>query len=63
MAILAGNGQSGLVSAEVMRVSASMPSASVTAEASTRGCDAIARVGRNSSQSGGKVEAAPVPCN
>ena len=35
MVILAGNGQSGLVSAEVMRVSASMPSVTVTAEAST----------------------------
>ena len=63
MTILAGNGQSGLVSTDVMRVSASMPSASVTAEASTRGCAAIARVGRNSSQSGGNVEPAPVPCS
>ena len=63
MSILAGNGQSGLVSAEVMRVSASMPSVTVTAEASTRGCTAIARVGLSSSQSGGKVEPAPVPCS
>ena len=31
MVIVAGNGQSGLVSAGVMRVSASMPSVSVTA--------------------------------
>ena len=40
-----------------------MPSVSVTAEASTRGCAAIARVGRNSSQSGGSDDAAPVPCS
>ena len=63
MTIFGGNGQSGLVCAEVMRVSASMPSVTVTAEASTRGCAAMARVGRNSSQSGGSVEAAPVPCS
>ena len=35
MEILSGNGQSGLVCAEVMRVSASMPSVTVTADAST----------------------------
>ena len=46
-----------------MRVSASMPSVTVTAEASTWGCTAIARVGLSSSQSGGKVEPAPVPCS
>jgi hypothetical protein len=63
MVILAGNGQSGLVCTEVMRVSASMPSASVTAEASTRGCAAIARVGRSSSQSAGSDAAVPVPCS
>ena len=63
MVILAGNGQSGLVCTEVMRVSASTPSVSVTAEASTRGCAAIARVGRSSSQSAGSEEAAPVPCS
>ena len=63
MSILAGNGQLGLVSAEVMRVSASMPSVTVTAEASTLGCIAIARFGLSSSQSGGKVEPAPVPCS
>ncbi len=62
MAIVAGNGQSGLVSISVTRVSASMPSVSVTADASTRGCAAIARVGRSSSQSGG-TEVAPVPCS
>jgi hypothetical protein len=53
MEIFSGNGQSGVVCAEVMRVSASRPSVSVTAEASTRGCAAMARVGRSSSQSGG----------
>ena len=63
MAMVAGNGQVGLVSAGVMRVSASMPSVSVTAEASTRGCAAIARVGRSSSHSAGIVEPAPVPCS
>ena len=63
MASVAGNGQSGLVCAGVMRVSASMPSVSVTAEASTRGCAAIARVGFSSSQSDGSDEAAPVPCS
>ena len=63
MEIFSGNGQSGLVCVEVMRVSASMPSVSVTAEASTRGCAAIARVGRNSSQSAGSEEAAPAPCS
>ena len=47
---VAGNGHSGLVSFGTMRVSASTPTTSVTASASTRGCAAIARVGRNSSQ-------------
>ena len=63
MVMVAGNGQAGLVSAGVMRVSASMPSVSVTAEASTRGCAAIARVGRSSSHSAGIVEPALVPCS
>ena len=63
MAMVAGNGQTGLVSAGVTRVSASMPSVSVTAEASTRGCAAIARVGRTSSHSGGIVEPALAPCS
>jgi len=53
----------GLVGVSVMRVSASMPSVSVTADASTRGCAAIARIGRSSSQSGGIVPVAPVPCS
>src|SRR6266849_8767931 len=43
--ILSGHGQSGLVSVGVMRVSASIPMVSVTAEASTRGCAAMARIG------------------
>ena len=46
-----------------MRVSASIPSVSVTAEASTRGCAAIARVGLNSSHSAGIEAVAPVPCS
>ena len=46
-----------------MRVSASMPSVSVTADASTCGCAAIARVGRSSSHSGGSDEETPVPCS
>ena len=62
MEIFSGNGQSGLVCVGVMRVSASMPSVSVTAEASTRGCAAMARVGRSSSHSAGNEEAAPPPC-
>jgi len=61
--IFSGNGQSGLVCVEVIRVSASMPTVSVTADASTCGCAAIARVGRSSSQSAGSVEAAPAPCS
>jgi hypothetical protein len=52
-----------LVSAGVMRVSASMPSVSVRFEASMRGCAAIARIGRNSSHSVGIVEPAVVPCS
>jgi len=63
MTMVAGNGHSGLVCAGVMRVSASMPSVTVTPAASTRGCAAMARVGRSSSQSGGEDEAAPVPCS
>ena len=63
MVMVAGNGQFGLVCTGVMRVSASMPSVSVTAEASTRGCAAIARVGRSSSHSAGSDEVAPVPCS
>ena len=63
MVMVAGNGQAGLVSTGVMRVSASMPSVSVTADASTRGWAAIARVGRSSSHSAGNVELAPVPCS
>ena len=63
MAMVAGNGQDGLVSAGVMRVSASMPSVSVRFEASMRGCAAIARIGRNSSHSVGIVEPAVVPCS
>ena len=63
MVMVAGNGQFGLVSTGVMRVSASMPSVSVSACASTRGWAAIARVGRNSSHSAGSDEPAPVPCS
>src|SRR5262245_11663287 len=61
MVSVAGNGQSGLVSAGVMRVSASRPIVSVIAEESTRGCAAIARVGFSSSHSGGRPEPL-VPC-
>ena len=61
--MVAGNGQTGLVSTGVTRVSASMPSVSVTADASTRGWAAIARVGRNSSHSARSVELGPVPCS
>ncbi len=61
--MVAGNGQFGLVCTGVMRVSASMPSVSVTAEASTLGWAAIARVGRSSSHSAGSDEVAPVPCS
>ena len=46
-----------------MRVSASMPSVSVTAEASTRGCTAIARVGLQLQPERRQVEPAPVPCS
>ena len=63
MVIFSGNGQSGLVSVEVMRVSASMPIVSVTADASTLGWAAIARVGRSSSQSVGGDPGAPPPCS
>ena len=47
---LAGNGQLGLFSFAMMRLSACTPRVSVSASASTRGCAANARVGRNSSQ-------------
>src|SRR6516164_9241648 len=56
--ILSGKGQSGLVSLGVMRVSASIPMVSVSAEASTRGCAAMARVGFTSSQNMGDDEVA-----
>ena len=63
MVILSGNGQSGLVSVGVMRVSASMPIVRVTAEPSTCGCAAMARVGLSSSQSAGSDAVGPVPCS
>ena len=63
IAMVAGNGQLGLVSTGVMRVSASMPSVRISACASTRGWAAIARVGRSSSHSAGSDELAPVPCS
>src|SRR4029077_6278249 len=61
--ILSGNGQSGLVWVAVTRVSASMPSQSVTARAATRGCAAIARTGFISSHSGGSAAEDPAPCS
>jgi len=61
--IFSGNGQSGVVCVGVMRVSAWMPSISVTALASTFGCAAIARVGLSSSHSSGNDEFVPVPCS
>jgi len=61
--IFSGNGQSGLVSFGVMRVSAWMPSISVTALASIFGCAAMARVGFSSSHSSGNDEFVPVPCS
>src|SRR5579859_1947191 len=53
-----GNGHIGVVSFGVMRVSASMPRVIMIVVALTLGCTATARVGRNSSHSGG-AEALP----
>jgi len=53
---LSGNGHIGVVCFGVMRVSASMPSVMLIAVALMLGCTATARVGRNSSQSGGADE-------
>src|SRR5882757_5049051 len=60
--ILSGKGQSGLVSACVIRVSASMPMTSVIAVESMRGCAAMARVGLSSSQTVGD-DASPTLCS
>src|SRR5215471_9394055 len=62
MVIFSGKGQSGLVCIGVIRVSALIPTVSVTAEASTRGCAAIACVGLISSHSGGIAAVVPVSC-
>ena len=56
---LAGNGQLGLFSLAMIRLSACTPRVNVSALASTRGCAAKARVGRNSSQRLGSPEPAP----
>ena len=55
---VAGNGQSGLLSAGEMRVSACTPMVSVTAAASIFGCAATARTGRTSSHRSGMPAAA-----
>src|SRR5580704_15576499 len=59
--ILSGNGQSGLVSVGVMRVSASIPIVTVTLLASTFGWAAMAFVGFTSSHSAGIVAVDPAP--
>ena len=61
--ILSGNGQFGLVSVGVTRVSASMPTVTTTAVALMVGCAATARIGLSSSQSGGSDAVVPVPCS